>query len=133
MTERMRHDVAAASAAFILGASILFEGARLVLDEPWRGFEPEASSTVSALLIVLWSATLAALLLRRRLRWSAAAAWFATFVCPIAMVAHAGATRAGGEAWGLLYLPAALALAVSLKRCFDHGELSALPGAPRRS
>jgi hypothetical protein len=126
MTERKRHEHAAWIAALVLGGGIVAEGMRLVLLRPWRGYAFGISLFVSAVLALTWSGVLTTLLLRRRFRGAATTAWIATFLAPITMLAHAAATRVGGNGLGLLYVPAALVLVVALKRVFDRGEIVAL-------
>lgn len=128
MADKNRHDHAALGAVVILGAGILAEGARLVLVRPWPGFEPGTALAASAVLVAVWVTSLVAVLLRRRFHASATAAWFATFVAPITMLAHAAVTRVAGNWWGLAYIPAAIAVSILLKRCFDRGELTRLDG-----
>jgi hypothetical protein len=109
-------------AAVILSAGILAEAARFVLQRPWPRVLTRVAYVDSAVLVVIWGATLAALLLRRRVRWSPATAWVASVTAPLAMLLQGVVTRVAGDNVGLLYVPAAVALAVGLDDCFRRWE-----------
>lgn len=130
MRERTRHDAHAWGAMVVLGAGIVAEGTRVVGDRPWPGFNPMWSHAASVLLVLLWSASIASIVLRHRSRAFARAAWFLAIVSPISMVVHASVTRVGGSSVGLVYFVGAAALVFALKRTFDRGARHYLPDQP---
>lgn len=124
----------------LLGAAIVAEGARFVLQRPWPRVSARAAYLDSGVLLAIWCATLALVLLRKRLRWSAGTAWIATATAPLAMLLQGIVTRVAGDNWGLLYVPAAVALAVALESAFHyedpvlaHFEHHDDPGTARRT
>ncbi|HEX6271933.1 MAG TPA: hypothetical protein VFZ53_02790 [Polyangiaceae bacterium] len=120
-----RHDRFAVVAATALGVGVLIEAFRLF--QPWAGYGPGVSRLVSTALIVVWSTTGAAALLRRRHRVFAGLVWVLTVLSPVFMIAHGGATRVGGSLLGLIYFPLAAVVVVALKKTLDRGEWATLP------
>jgi hypothetical protein len=122
-----RHDRYAAAAAGALGLGVLVEAFRLLPGHTWPGYDEGLSRTVSAALIVLWSVTGAATLLRRRHRLFAGLTFTLAVLSPLFMVAHAAITRVGGALLGLVYVPLAALIGFLLKRTLDGGQWATLP------
>ena len=122
-----RHGRYAYAAAILLGVGALHEAFRLVPGQTWPGFAPGVSRAASLGLILLWTATAVAILLRYRHRVFASAAFTLSVLSPLFMVSHGAITRVGGSLVGLLYLPLAALLGLALKRMLDRGERLRLP------
>lgn len=119
----LRYARAAALTFFVVAIA---EGWRVVSGNPWPGFEVQHVSAVSVGLFVLWTATGAMLLLRRRGPRLAMLAFELSFVGTAAMVPHAFVTRIGGSIAGLLFLPIAVGAALMLKRAWPSQLLDEL-------
>lgn len=116
----------AAGAAAVLLLGILHEIVRLFF-VPWPNIPFVHSAGIAAILIVVWSLAIVALLGRRRSSGFASAAWLASFIAVFTMAAHGIISHVlTGSYVGLLYLSGALLLVFLLKRTWEGSEIRLL-------
>jgi hypothetical protein len=113
--ERQRY---AELASIMLGACMVHESTRIVVHRPWPGFAATTSHVVSALLVLLWGVTAAALLNRRHSPYAAALSWPLALASVLVLAAHSAfvLSFSGQPLWGVTYLIAAAVSAFLVRR-----------------
>ena len=110
-------------ASIMLGACMVHESTRIIVDRPWPGFTRMASHVVSAFLVLLWGLAVGALLNRRRSPHAVTLSWPLSVLSVLALVTHATFVMSMSQQpiWGVTYLVAAVVTGFLIKRSFDRG------------
>jgi len=128
-----RNDASAASAAAVAGTAAISELLRVAMNRPWPGFTAPWSHGVSLLLALGLIATAGSLVLRRRSRGVAGAAFLLGLAAPWVLFVHGGVVASIGgshadvgwhvRAAGAIFMAAGVCMGVLVKSTFSGGEL----------
>lgn len=127
MNRRIEHSLGrqryAQLASIMLGACMVHESTRIIVDRPWPAFVPIASHVISAAMVLLWGLTVATLLNRRRNPHAVTLSWPLSVFSVLALVTHATFVMSFSQEplWGVTYLVAAGVTGFLIKRAFDRG------------